>query len=187
MIFNKLSLLKMNEVSEELKNKIRRERILIIVENHNNKIHWYGREFYNSRPKPVFFKYQCPPQYSLKDVTEDDVEEWKNERIKDECVIFLNSIPDFKVEEGLYKRFKDMDVNDVLIETYKLFLRYQIKRIAEPVSEDAFNNMSLDNLENMVDKLIIRTEKEKKKDEIDNDKGNDVRKDSKKKAWWNLF
>ena len=160
----------MNEVNEELKNKIRRERILIIVENHNN------------RPKPVFFKHEDPPQYTLKDVTEADIEEWKNKRIKDDCFIFLNSIPVFQVEDDL---FKDMNVNDVLIETYELFLRYQIKRIAEPVSEEAFNNMSLDNLENMVDKLIIRIEKEKKRED-DNDKGNDVRKDSKKKAWWSV-
>jgi len=168
-----------NEAGEELKNKIRRERILTIVENHNNKIHWYGREFYNSRPKPVFFKHEDPPQYSLKDVKETDIEEWKNKKIKDECVIFLNSIP--QVEEGLYSSFIDMNVNDVLIETYKLFLRYQIKRIAEPVSEDAFNNMNIDSLEEMLDKIIIRNEKEKKKDEVKESN------DTKKKAWWNIF
>ena len=169
-------------MAEELKKQIRLERIRIIVDNHDNKVHWYGREFYNSKPKPVFFKYEDPPQYTLKDITEADIEEWKNETLKKECVRFLGSIP-YDGDE-LYKRFKDMDVNDVLIETYKLFLRFQIKRIAEPVSDDAFNNMSLDNLENMVDKLIIRNEKEKKKDEAEVDRGQETKK---KKYWWNIF
>ena len=69
-------------MSDELKTKIRLERIQTIVNNHNNKIHWYGREFYNSRPNPVYFKNECPPQYSLKDITETDIDEWKNEHLK---------------------------------------------------------------------------------------------------------
>ena len=174
-------------MSDELKTKIRLERIQTIVNNHNNKIHWYGREFYNSRPNPVYFKNECPPQYSLKDITETDIDEWKNEHLKKECVIFLRSIPN--VDSELYKRFKDMDINDVLIETYKLYLKFQIKRWAEPVSEDAFNNMDLDSLEYMLDKLIIRNEKEKMDkciDHNDNDKGNDDGKGT-KKSWWNIF
>lgn len=161
-------------MTEELKKQIRLDRIRTIVDNRINKLYWRNRDSYTiiPKPKPVFFKHDENPtnKYSLKDVTEADIEEWKTERIKEDCVRFLGSC--HYEEDKVYKLFKDMDVNDVLIETYKLFLIYSIKRIGQPVGKDAFNKfpIDIDNLEEMHDKLNNINEKEKTK-----------------KRWWEIF
>ena len=67
-----------------------------------------------------------------------------------------------------------MNIDEVLLKTYRIFLKYQIFSVAEPVDYIVFNNMTLDALEEMLDKIIARKEK------ISKDK-------EKYKSWWNIF
>ena len=160
----------MNEVSEELKNKIRRERIIEIIYNQKNKLVSNRNTFYNSAIPKIDAYYKSPTQFSLKGVTEADIIDLKNKKLKRDCISFLNTIPDFKVDD--IKDFKEMDIDDVLLNTYLYFIGYQITLILPSYNEDKLN--SIDYVEEMLDELIAKKESEKSEN-------------TKKKAWWNLF
>ncbi len=157
-------------MNDELKNKIRRERIIEIIYNQKNKLVTNRNTFYNSAIPKIDAYYKSPTQFSLKDVTEDDIEDLKNKKLKKDCIDFLNTLGVFNVDyiHILTDAFKEMSIDDVLLKTYRRFLDYQITIIGEPVDYDAFNNMTLDSVEEMRDNLII----------IRNEKY---------KCWWNIF
>jgi len=150
-------------MNEELKNKIRRDRIIEIIYNHKNKLVYNSNTFYNS----ALAYYKSPTQFSLKGVTEADIIDLKNKKLKKDCIDFLNTIPDFKVNVKLIEDFKEMDIDDVLLNTYLYFIGYQITHILPTYNEDKLN--SIDYVEEMLDELIA------KKDE------------DTKKSWWNIF
>ncbi len=132
-----------SDVSNELKNKIRRERALVLIDNKINQVNYNGHTFYNSKPKTAFYKDSY--HYSLKGVTEDDILKAKDEKIKSECIEVIKSI---NLE---YENLKDMDVNLVLLETYKYFLVYMIKSFS-PSFET--KDITIDDLEEKFDELI---------------------------------
>jgi hypothetical protein len=165
-IFSKLSLLKM---SDELKNKIRRERILEIIYNQKNKLVYNRNTFYNSAIPKIDAYYKSPTQFSLKGVTEGDIEALKNKKIKKDCIDFLNTMSILKVDD--INDFKEMDIDDVLLNTYSKFLEYQINRITPSYNEEKLYNIEY--VEEMLDELIAKKESEENKET--------------KKSWWNIF
>ncbi len=192
-IFNKVSLIKMsnfsekntNEVSVDLKNKIRRERILEIIYNQKNKLVTNRTTFYNSAIPKIDAYYKSPTQFSLKGVTEADIIDLKNKKLKKDCIDFLNTIPDFKVDDKLINDFKEMDIDDVLLNTYLYFIGYQITRITPSYNEDKLN--SIDYVEEMLDELIAKKEKANKDDELERIMERCKVPNDTKKSWWNLF
>ncbi len=161
-------------MTDELKNKIRRERIIETIYNTKNKLIYNRNIFYNSAIPKVDAYYKSPNQFSLKDITEDDIIDSKNKKLKKDCIDFLYTIGNIKIDDKLIEDFKEMNIDEVLLKTYRNFLEYQIFSVAEPVDYIAFNNMTLDALEEMLDKIIARKEK------ISKDK-------EKYKSWWNIF
>ena len=174
----------MSELSDELKNKISRERILEIIYNQKNKLVYNRNTFYNSAIPKIDAYYKSPTQFSLKGVTEADIIDLKNKKLKKDCIDFLNTIPDFKVDD--INDFKEMDIDDVLLNTYSKFLEYQIISNSKHGDDNEFNNMSLDDIEETLDKRIAKKDNENdielkrimEKCKVPNDT---------KKSWWNLF
>ena len=173
-----------NEVSSELKNKIRRERILEIIYNQKNKLVYNRNTFYNSAIPKIDAYYKSPTQFSLKDVTEADIIDLKNKKLKKDCIDFLNTMSILKVD-GI-NDFKEMDIDDVLLNTYRKFLEYQIISNSKHGDDNEFNNMSLDDIEETLDKRIAKK---------DNENDNELKRimerckvpNDSKKSWWNLF
>ncbi len=159
-------------MSEELKNKIRRERILEIMYNQKNKLVTHNlNTFYNSEcPKDDAY-YKSPTQFSLKDVTEDDIINLKNKKIIKDCIDFLYYIyyikylKKIKINDNLIKLFKE---SDALLTTYLYFIKFQIKELSPSYNEVELK--SIDELEEMLDELIALK-----------------RKENKEKSWWNIF
>ncbi len=175
-------------MSEELKNKIRRERILEIIYNQKNKLVYNRNTFYNSAIPKFDAYYKSPTQFSLKDLTEDDIIDLKNKKLKIDCVDLLYTMSIFKIDDKLINDFKEMDIDDVLLNTYRKFLEYQIISNSKHGDDNEFNNMSLDDIEETLDKRIAKKENEHGSDDelkrimerckVSNDS---------KKSWWNIF
>jgi hypothetical protein len=175
-------------MSEELKNKIRRERILEIIYNQKNKLVYNRNTFYNSAIPKFDAYYKSPTQFSLKDLTEDDIIDLKNKKLKKDCVDLLYTMSIFKIDDKLINDFKEMDIDDVLLNTYRKFLEYQIISNSKHGDDNEFNNMSLDDIEETLDKRIAKKENEHGSDDelkrimerckVSNDS---------KKSWWNIF
>ena len=53
-----------------------------------------------------------------------------------------------------------MDIDDVLLNTYRKFLEYQIISNSKHGDDNEFNNMSLDDIEETLDKRIAKKENE---------------------------
>ena len=160
-------------VSDELKNKIRRERILEIIYNQKNKLTYNRTTFYNSAIPKIDAYYKSPTQFSLKAVTEGDIEALKTKKLKKDCIDFLNTIPTFKVDVKLIEAFNEMDIDDVLLNTYLYFLGVKINSITPSLSEETLITMTIDEVEEMLDELIAKKESEENKES--------------KKSWWNIF
>jgi len=169
-------------MSEELKNKIRRERILEIIYNEKHKLLYNHNTFYNSAIPKNDAYYKSPTQFSLKDVTEDDIIDLKNKKLKKDCVDLLYTIPIFKVDDKLIEAFKEMDIDEVLLNTYLYFLGVQINSITPCLNEEKLITMTIDEVEEMLDKLIVEKElhrMERCKFPMMNM--------TVKKSWWNIF
>ena len=187
-IFSKLSLLKMSEVSDELKNKIRRERILEIIYNQKNKLVTNSNTFYNSAIPKIDAYYKSPTQFSLKDVTEADIIDLKNKKLKKDCIDFLNTMSILKVDVKLIEDFNEMDIDDVLLNTYLYFLGVKINSITPSLSEETLITMTIDEVEEMLDELIAKKENENDIELKRIMERCKVPKETKKyKSWWNLF
>ena len=156
-------------MTEELKNKIRRERILETIEN--SRINYNYNECCNFKLKNNAY-YKSLNQFSLKDVTEENIVDSKNEKIKKDCIDFMNKLNIFKVEyiDKLTKYMKEMSIDEILLHIYHNFLFYQITRINKLDDYSVFNNMTLDDMEEMLDEIIANKEK-----------------NNAKKNWWNIF
>ena len=174
-----------NEVSEELKNKIRRERILEIIYNQKNKLVTNRTTFYNSAIPKIDAYYKSPTQFSLKDLTEDDIIDLKNKKLKKDCVDLLYTMSIFKIDDKLINDFKEMDIDDVLLNTYLYFIGYQITRITPSYNEDKLN--SIDYVEEMLDELIAKKENEHADDELKRIMERCKVTNDSKKSWWNIF
>jgi len=179
-----------NEVSEELKNKIRRERIIEIIYNQKNKLVYNRNTFYNSAIPKIDAYYKSPTQFSLKGVTEGDIEALKNKKLKKDCIDFLNTMSILKVDD--INDFKEMDIDDVLLNTYRKFLEYQIISNSKHGDDNEFNNISLDDIEEKLDKRIAKKENENDDElkrniercKVPNDRTSGNRKYMR---WWNIF
>ena len=177
----------MSEVSEELKNKIRRERIIEIIYNQKNKLTYNRNTFYNARPKTDAY-YKSPTQFTLKDVNEEDIIDLKNKKIKKDCIDFLIDIsPNIVRSDSNIEAFNEMDIDDVLLITYRNFLEYQITRITPSL----YGDMSIDKVEELLDGLISKKEKANKDDELkrimERCKEPNDKETKKYKSRWNLF
>ena len=175
-------------MNEELKNKIRRERILEIIYNQKNKLVYNRNTFYNSAIPKIDAYYKSPTQFSLKGVTEADIIDLKNKKLKKDCIDFLNTMG-IKVD-NFVEEFKEMSVDEALLKTYRGFLDYQIISNSKHGDDNEFNNMSLDDIEETLDKRIAKKDNENdnelkrimEKCKVPNDKET-----KKYKSWWNLF
>ena len=174
------------EINNELKNKIRRERILEIIYNQKNKLVYTRNTFYNSAIPKIDAYYKSPTQFSLKCVTEGDIIDLKNKKLKKDCIDLLYTMSILKIDDKIIEDFKEMDIDDVLLNTYSKFLEYQIISNSKHGDDNEFNNMSLDDIEETLDKRIAKKENENdieikrimERCKVPNDS---------KKSWWNLF
>ncbi len=159
----------MTEVSEELKAKIRCERIREVVNNVIVKKSLYKEEVY----------YKALTIDKVKDITNDDIIELR----KRDCSIYIKDLyPYIKDTDTVVEKFKEMDINEVLLLTYRFSLLYQI--VLHELSDKVVKQteLSIDDLE----KRLVDLE-EKKRDEslkivIERSKVT-----NKTKSWWNIF
>jgi hypothetical protein len=145
-------------MSEELKNKIRRERI---------------RELLNDRIKR---KYSPMTLEKTKDITKEDIIELR----KGDCIQYLKIlIPYIKDIDTITETFKEMDIDEVLLLTYRINLWYNI--ILYEHSDNVIKEkLTVDALE---ERLISLEEKKELKKIMERCKvPNDT-----KKSWWNIF
>ncbi len=177
-----------NEMSNELKNKIRRERIIEIIETENGRVRYDLNDFYNSKRK-INAYYKSPTQFSLKDVTEDDIEASKIKKLKKYCIGFLKTLPTFEDNDKLIDSFILLDIDKVLLNTYFYFLEYQIIRINPSFNRESLNTMTIDKVEELLDFYITKKENEHdnklqkimERCKVPNDREQGFKK------WWNLF
>jgi len=144
---------------EELKTKIRRDRILAIINYAQYKNYVYYKYNVSEQPTKLF---------SLNDVTEDDIINSENNLIKRYCIKYLTELvkytyPDISVLETI----KNMNVEESLQFTYRIHLFSQIYKIYKRVN----NDISTDELEELYDKVFHDYNEEKIKN----------------KRWFNIF
>jgi hypothetical protein len=159
----------MSEMSEELKNKIRCERIREVVNNVIVKKSLYKEEGY----------YKALTIDKVKDITNDDIIELR----KRDCSIYIKDLyPYIKDTDTVVEKFKEMDINEVLLITYRFSLLYQI--VLHELSDKVVKQteLSLDDLE----KRLVELE-EKKRDESLKIVMERSKVPNKTKSWWNIF
>ncbi len=144
----------MNEMKEQLKNKIRCERI---------------RELLNAVVKR---DYSPMTIEKVKDITKEDILETR----KRDCIKFLINLKAYiKNTDTIIESFKEMDIDDVLLLTYRINLLYNII-LYEHSNESVNQTLNIDQLE---EKLVILAEK-KELDKLE--KGQES-----KKNWWDVL
>ena len=144
---------------EELKIKIRRDRILAIMN-------------YAQYKNFVYYKYNVSEQptklFSLNDVTEEDIINSENNLIKRYCVKYLTDLVKYtKIHISVLETIKSMNVEESLQFTYRLHLLSQIYKIYSAVQ----NDISTDDLEELYDRVFHDYNEEKIKN----------------KRWFNIF
>jgi hypothetical protein len=161
-------------MTEELKNKIRRERI---------------REIVNKRIVTLFNKndayYKPMTEEKVKYIIKDDIIELR----KKDCEIYLNGIQSYiKNVDRIVEKFKEMDIDEVLLLTYRYNLLYNI--ILYESSDDILKQpeLTIDDLEK---RMVYLSEKKCEDDELkrimERCKASNDRDHASKKSWWNFF
>ena len=164
-------------MSEELKNQIRRERILKIMKRYTNKDYIIskkdGKYIYNSIPNISYYKSKYI--FSLNGLTEDALIKFQNKIIKEDCNNCINNISKYSCIFIHYDQIRSLisnvDVDEALLITYRIFLFEQIYHYCPQLDTKELVNKSNDELEEILDRSIVEYKDKEKKS----------------KRWWNIF
>ena len=164
-------------MSEELKNQIRRERILKIMKRYTNKDYIIskkdGKYIYNSIPFISYYKSEYT--FSLQDLTEDDLINYQNKIIKKDCNNYINYISKYSCIFIHYDQIRSLisnvDVDEALLITYRIFLFEQIYHYCPQLDTKELVDKSTDDLEEILDRSIVEYKDKEKKS----------------KRWWNIL
>ncbi len=163
-------------MSEELKNQIRRERILKIMKRYTNRDYIISKEngkYIYSIPNISYYKSKYI--FSLNGLTEDALIKFQNNIIKEDCNNCINNISKYSCIFIHYNQIRSLisnvDVDEALLITYRIFLFEQIYRYCPQLDTKELVDKSTDDLEEILDRSIAEYKDKEKKS----------------KRWWNIF
>ena len=161
-------------MSEELKNGIRRERILKIMKRYTNKDYIISKENGKYIYTPNISYYKSKYTFSLNGLTEDALINFQNKIIKEDCNNSINSICKYSCilsSNQMIDLISNVDVDEALLITYRIFLFEQIYRYCPQLDTKELLNKSTNEIEEILDRSIVEY-KDKEKS---------------KRSWWNIL
>lgn len=161
-------------MAEELKKQIRLERIREIVNRRIVTLFNKNEAYYKKNPMT---------EEKMKFIIKDDILEQR----KKDCGIYLKGLcPYIKDTDSIIEKFKEMDINEVLLLTYRYRLLYNIAVYEK--SDDIVNKSEL-TIDDLEKRLVNLSEKNREEEdeiqkEMERCKGSN---DKVNKRWWNIF
>jgi len=149
-------------MSDELKNQVRRERILQFIKRFTNKVYIKivkedGKYVYNSIPNSVYYKSKYV--FSLNGFTEDDLIRHQNEKVKEDCIKLINSMSQYSY---MIDTISISNVDEALLATYRAFLVNEIQHYCPSLDTKELLDKSTDEIEEVLDQSIAKYQDDKK-------------------------